>query len=208
MPSTDTLQQDVGYLRQLAEAGRDAPLSAGPYLVAGGGWFGLASLLMGLVDLSGQQSARDHLWLAFLLSAAGFSAHLAVLIRRERHRVQNHVNLAINAAWTAAGFGIFFFWMAATIVSVRHQSGFFMNAMPLLVLTVYAMAWWIAAVVSRQRWMQGVVAIAVLSMVVVAAAIGTRYVWLAYALALFGTALIPGIKLVRLAATTRAAARE
>jgi hypothetical protein len=34
---TSSSANDLAYLRSLAEAGKDAPLSAGPYLVAGGG---------------------------------------------------------------------------------------------------------------------------------------------------------------------------
>ena len=131
---------------------------------------------------------------------------LAYLIRRDRGQTETHSNAAINAAWTAAGFGIFAFWIAATIVAVRHQSGFFMNSIPLLVLAVYGIAWWVAAVVSQQAWMKSVVAATYLGLLVVALAIGSRYVWLAYALALLGTALLPGLRLVRTAARERSAA--
>ena len=136
----------------------------------------------------------------------GLRQHLAYLIRRDRGQTETHSNAAINAAWTAAGFGIFAFWIAATIVAVRHQSGFFMNSIPLLVLAVYGIAWWVAAVVSQQAWMKSVVAATYLGLLVVALAIGSRYVWLAYALALLGTALLPGLRLVRTAARERSAA--
>lgn len=90
-------------------------------------------------------------------------------------------------------------------MAIRHHSGFFLNAMPLVVLVVYGIAWWVAAVVSQQAWMKRVVAATYAGLLVVALAIGTRYVWLAYALALLGTALIPGMKLVRTAARQRTA---
>jgi hypothetical protein len=81
-----------------------------------------------------------------------------------------------------------------------------MNSIPLLVLAVYGIAWWVAAVVSQQAWMKSVVAATYLGLLVVAVAIGSRYVWLAYALALLGTALLPGLRLVRTAARERSAA--
>ena len=203
---TDSTSQDLDYLRRLAEAGRHAPLSAGPYLIAGGGWFGFASLVMGLLELAGKPAPGNWVGAVFLVAAVGFGLSLVALIRRDRGQAETNSNAAINAAWTAAGCGIFAFWVAATVVALRHQSGFFMNAMPLLVLAVYGIAWWVAAVVSRQAWMKAVVAATYIGMLVVALAIGTRYVWLAYALALLGTALLPGLKLVRLAARERSAA--
>ena len=204
---TDTTSQDLDYLRRLAEAGRQAPLSAGPYLVAGGGWFGISSLIMGLLELAGYP-ARDNLpGVVFLAAAVGFGLHLFLLVRRDRGSAETHSNTAINAAWTAAGFGIFAFWVAASAVAIRHQSGLFMNAIPLVVLVVYGIAWWVAAVVSRQSWMKGVVAATYVGLLVVALSVGTRYVWLAYALALLGTALAPGLKLVRTAAMERGPVR-
>lgn len=199
MTPEQTALDDLAYLRSLAEAGRDAPLSAGPYLIAGGSWFGVASLALGIVDVTGVANAREHLWMLFLLSAVGFSAQLAVLIRRDHGRAESQSNFAINATWSAAGWGIFVFWAAAAIVAWRHGSGFFMNAIPLVVLAVYGIGWWVAAAVSRQAWMKGLVAASYLSMLVVGAAIGTPYVWLAYALALFACAVLPGLKLTRLA---------
>ena len=203
---TDTTTRDLDYLRRLTEAGRHAPLSAGPYLIAGGGWFGFASLIMGLLELAGNPARGNLPGAVFLAAALGFGLHLAYLIRRDRGQTETHSNAAINAAWTAAGFGIFAFWIAATIVAVHHQSGFFMNSIPLLVLAVYGIAWWVAAVVSQQAWMKSVVAATYLGLLVVALAIGSRYVWLAYALALLGTALLPGLRLVRTAARERSAA--
>ena len=38
--------EDLAFLRDLAESGRDAPFGGGDYLIAGGGWFALASLIV------------------------------------------------------------------------------------------------------------------------------------------------------------------
>lgn len=205
--TTETTTRDLDYLRRLAEAGRHAPLSAGPYLVAGGGWFGFSSLVMGLLELAGNPTSVNFVGAVFLAAALGFGLHLFFLIRRDRATAETNSNAAINAAWTAAGCGIFAFWVAATIVAIRHQSGLFFSAIPLVVLVVYGIAWWVAAVVSRQPWMKGVVAATYAGLLGVALAIGTRYVWLAYAVALLGTALVPGLKLVRTAARERAPVR-
>ena len=81
---TDTTTRDLDYLRRLTEAGRHAPLSAGPYLIAGGGWFGFASLIMGLLELGGNPARGNLPGAVFLAAALGFGLHLAYLIRRDR----------------------------------------------------------------------------------------------------------------------------
>ena len=45
MPTNTPLQDDLSFLRTLAERGLDTPLMAGPYLIAGGSWFAAASLI-------------------------------------------------------------------------------------------------------------------------------------------------------------------
>jgi hypothetical protein len=38
-------RDQIAFLRSLAVAGQETPLSSGPYLIAGGHWFGFASLV-------------------------------------------------------------------------------------------------------------------------------------------------------------------
>ena len=43
--SAQTAQEHLAFLRQLAHAGKEAPLTAGPYLIAGGCWSCCRSLM-------------------------------------------------------------------------------------------------------------------------------------------------------------------
>ena len=99
--------EQLAFLRSLAVAGQDAPLTAGPYLVAGGAWFGVASLFhwavsSGLLDL--EPSAYGAIWIA---AALGFGINLFLLVRRDSDRPESGSNRALNAVWTAIGYSMF-----------------------------------------------------------------------------------------------------
>jgi hypothetical protein len=200
MTTDEAPNDDLSFLRNLAEAGQDAPLTMGPYLIAGGGWFGLASLVIGLAQIGAIPSGVNAvLWQSMLIAFVGFAVTLFLLIRRERGRVQNTTNNTLGAAWSAVGWGIFFFFVAIFIVAARTGEGYLLNSISLVVLTLYAVAWKLSAAVSRKSWMNGIVFLTVVSLLTVAASIGSMFSWLAYAAALILSAVLPGFYLVSLA---------
>lgn len=197
MSTTTPSHDDLSYLRRLAESGRDVPLMAGPYLMAGGGWFAAASLtqwpvLRNLVQFSETQAMG-----AWLVAAAGFAVHLAVLIRRDRHRTETVGNRAVSAVWTGAGFGIFAFWLGVATLAYQRGDAWVMNTISLQVLSVYGTGWMVAAAMARQGWMQAVAALAFLFVPVLGLVIGSGHEYLVYALALLATAVLPGRRLAR-----------
>ena len=201
--TTHTAEENLAFLRQLAHAGREAPLMAGPYLIAGGAWFGAASLvqwplLRNLLGLSFGQAT-----LAWLVAAAGFAIHLALLVRRDRHKVENTANRVVNAAWFGVGMGIFAFWVGVAVMAWQRSDGFVMNTISLQVLTVYGIAWVIAAAATGQGWMKANAFFALLTVPVLGAFAGTGHEYLIYAIALVLTALVPGVRLSRLAQQDR-----
>ncbi len=197
--TTHTAEEDLAFLRQLAHAGKEAPLMAGPYLMAGGGWFGAASLLQwpplrDLLGLSLMQATSG-----WLIAAAGFAIHLAVLIRRDRHKVQNSANRMVNASWTGVGLGVFAFWLGAVAMAWQHNDAFVMNTISLQVLSVYGIAWMIAASATGQGWMKANAFFALLTVPVLGLFVGTGHEYLIYAIALVLLAVVPGVRLSRLA---------
>ncbi|MBU3672335.1 MAG: hypothetical protein FGM43_07265 [Sinobacteraceae bacterium] len=201
--TTHTPAENLAFLRQLATAGKDAPLMAGPYLIAGGGWFGAASLLQWppirqLLGLDPGQAT-----LAWLLAAAGFAIHLAVLIRRDRNKVENSANRTVNAAWTGVGFGIFAFWLGVAAMASQRGDFFVMNTISLQVLSVYGIAWTIAAAVTGHGWMKATAFFALLTVPVLGLFVGTGHEYLIYAIALILTAVVPGVRLTAIARQTQ-----
>ena len=200
MTTDEAPNDDLSFLRNLAEAGQDAPLTMGPYLIAGGGWFGLASLVIGLTQIGAIPSgANAVVWQSMLIAFVGFAVTLFLLIRRERGRVQNTTNNTLGAAWSAVGWGIFLFAVAIFIVAAKTGEGYLLNSISLVVLTLYAVAWKLSAAVSRKTWMNAIVFLTVVSLLIVAVTIGSKFSWLAYAAALILSAVLPGFYLVSLA---------
>lgn len=197
MSTTTPSHDDLSYLRALAESGRDTPLMAGPYLMAGGGWFAVASLAQWPVLRNLLQFTEGQAMGTWLLAAAGFAVHLAILIRRDRHRTESFGNRAVSAVWTGAGFGIFAFWLGVATLAYQRGDAWVMNTISLQVLSVYGTGWMVAAAMARQGWMQAVAALAFLSVPVLGLVIGSGHEYLVYALALLATAVLPGRRLAR-----------
>ena len=201
---TPSPASDVAYLRELAEAGRQAPPDGGPYLVAGGGWFALASLAIGAGDAGLIPASSSLPGVAMLVAFAGFAVSMALLMRRDRGKVQNDANRFVGAAWSAIGIAIFFFWVAVTIVAARTGEGFIMNTISLMVLAAYGAAWRFTGEVFGKGLSNAVTGLCFASMLVVAAAVGTPWMWLAYAATLLLCAVLPGLALMRKARAAQA----
>lgn len=199
---------DLAFLRGLAEAGRDAPFGGGDYLIAGGGWFALASLVvwLGSQGLFGLSLPVAHL--AWLIGAAGFAVHITLLVRRDRGIPETTLNRALGAVWSAIGWGIFAFWLGAFVLAQRNGAesvGPVMSTIPLHVLSAYGVAWSAYRLISRRVWAGWVAAASFVAVPVMAAVQGSGHEFLVYALVLLATAVIPGFRLRAAARATTAA---
>ena len=199
MPTDTPPQDDLSFLRTLAESGLDAPLMAGPYLIAGGSWFAAASLVQWplLRDLAGLSA--DQAVAAWLISALGFAVHLTILIRRDRDKVETTSNRAVNAVWSGIGFGIFAFWVGVAMMAYQRDELFVLNTISLQVLSVYGIGWLVAAAITREGWMTFTAIAAFGTVPVLGLFVGTGHEYLIYAIALVLTAVIPGVRLLRTA---------
>ena len=193
--TTHTPEENLAFLRQLAHSGKEAPLMAGPYLIAGGAWFAAASLLQWppLRDLLGLSLTQATF--AWLIAAAGFALHLTVLIRRDRHKVENSANRVVNASWVGVGLGIFAFWLGVAAMAWQRGDAFVMNTISLQVLSVYGIAWMIAGAATGQGWMKANAFFALLTVPVLGLFAGTGHEYLVYAIALVLLAVVPGVRL-------------
>lgn len=194
-------QDQIAFLRALAVAGQETPLNSGPYLIAGGLWFGVASLVHWAIAIGALALPPQAYGIVWIAAAAGFGISLFALVRRDAHRAESGSNRALNAVWTAVGCSIFCVWISLWLASSRLGDFMLMNAMPLFILAVYGAAWSVAGMLTRQRWIWATAYGAFASAVVVGWLIGSPQVMLAYALALLLCAVLPGLVLVRRAVT-------
>lgn len=191
--------EDLAFLRDLAEAARNTPFRGGDYLIAAGGWFALASLVVWLGALGVLGPSRSLAYFAFPICGLGFAATLAYLLRRDRGRVETAANRALGMAWAAIGWSILAFCTGAAVMAYRGQP-FALNTITMFVVSVYGIGWALAATITRQGWMSVTAFFTFLTVPVFGALVGSGQEFLAYAMTLVLIAVIPGLHL-------RAAAR-
>ena len=191
--------EDLAFLRDLAEAARNTPFRGGDYLIAAGGWFALASLVVWLGAQGVLGPSRSLAYFAFPICGLGFAATLAYLLRRDRGRVETAANRALGMAWAASGWSILAFCTGAAVMAYRGQP-FALNTITMFVVSVYGIGWALAATITRQGWMSVTAFFTFLTVPVFGALVGSGQEFLAYAITLVLIAVIPGLHL-------RAAAR-
>lgn len=193
------IQDDIAYMRALAQEGQRTPLLAGRFLVAaaiifGTGNMGLWAIQSGLVDVG----RWAQLWVA-LGAALVFGLTLVFLGRRHKGQPgsQSSGNRAVSAAWTGVGFGIFVTWLGLVALSLRTGDWAFMAVMPTVVLVAYGSAWMVGAAMSGKRWMTATALLSYASAVGVAWFVDGPSILLVFNVILVAVALIPGLILMR-----------
>lgn len=194
-----SLKDDIAFMRAMAHEGRNAPLLAGPYLVAACLIFGPANVVQWAIQ-SGRWAVEPvaQIWV-WLAAGAVFALALAFLIPRSDRKPGSGspANKAVNAAWSGLGFGIFVLWLSFLAVGFNSGNWTMMWAMPSVVATAYGTSWIIAGAMSGRRWMTGVGLLGYAGAVACGATIGNPAVYLVFAAIMVATALIPGIVLMR-----------
>lgn len=186
--------EDLAFLRDLAEAARNTPFGGGDYLIAGGGWFSLASILVWLAAQGVFGPILPSAHYAFPICGFGFAGTLAYLMRRDRGRVETAANRALGMAWAAIGWSILAFCAGAMVMAYRGQP-FALNTITMFVCSVYGIGWALAATITRQGWMSVTAFCCFFTVPIFGALAGTGQEFLAYAIALVLIAVMPGFRL-------------
>jgi hypothetical protein len=71
------------------------------------------------------------------------------------------------------------------------------NFSPSIVLALYGAAWSVAAAMSRATWLKFVAVASFVGAILMAVLMGSLWIWLAYAAALYLLAMVPGLVLMR-----------
>lgn len=200
------LREDVAFMRGLAEDGRDTPLGGGSIGAAAGALFGLASLATYAVLK--RWTGLDYDAIGWFWLAAGVLFTLALITdgrSRAAKRRTSAANRANSAAWTGAGFAIFAIFGAFILASVRTDEWIVMTLLAPVILGFYAAAWSVAGAMTGRLWMKLTAGAALVLAVLMGWMAGTAEQYLLYAFALFGTALVPGLVMMRQVRAARGA---
>ncbi|MFW2342996.1 hypothetical protein [Brevundimonas sp.] len=201
MPHHDTTspQDDIAYIRSLAEEGRKTPVLGGGILIVAGAVFGIASLIHFGIDsglIAAEPVVYNYVWLGalvlFFIGLIGLKSKI-----RGKPGARSAVNRAVGAGWMGVGLGIFTMALSMAILSYKLQSEVPAYLFPSLIFALYGAGWAVSATMSGQKWQWWLAIGGWVGAPAIASLIGTPLLWLGYAAGLVLLALIPGLILVR-----------
>jgi hypothetical protein len=196
MTDQDAIRDDIAFMRTLAEEGRLGPLAGGSILVASGLSFGSASLAVwaGVTyRLIHDQWTVSAIWMLSMVAFLGY-----LFLSKAARGPRSATNRALGVAWSGAGISIFIVGLSLVVMAVRGKDAYVGNAFMPFILAVYGSAWFVAAALTRTRWLFAVSAGAfVMALVTAWFAKDGVAVYLVYALSLYALAAAPGFVLMR-----------
>ena len=194
-----TRQDDIAYVRSLAEEGRRTPLLSGPVLVAAAVIFGGASVAQWAIQTGVLEiNPWAQLWI-WIGAGVLFGAVLAMILGRMKRKpgYNSVANTAVGAAWSGIGFLIFAVWLGMVAMGVRTGDWSAMQMMPTLVFAAYGAAWTVAAAMSGQKWINVVALASYAGAVLLGVFVGQAAGYLVFVGLLVGVVLVPGLVLMR-----------
>ena len=198
---TDTLKDDIAFMRAMAQEGRRGPMIGGAALVSGGLIFTAATMVCWAMA-TGLIAAEASWYLWVWVAAMGVHvAVMAILIGRWRRSGNSAKNGAANRAfrwaWSACGWSIAVIFAGSTLTAWRTHSWMVFATFPTIILALYGAAWTISAMMSERRWMLWVAMGSFAGALGIALVpdVGATYLAFAAALLLLGAA--PGVVLMR-----------
>ncbi|CAI9120913.1 hypothetical protein [Brytella acorum] len=191
----DSIQDDLAFMRSMAEAGQRVPLSAGPYLVFGGIVFGGTSLLCYALFAAGM-GGNTLLWM-WIASLIVFGAGFPLVHRAAKTQPQSRANDTLGMVWTAIGWVIFACFLAALASQYFYGAADAWALFPSLVLALYGAGWVVTARVSRIMWLNSVAVGGFAMAVLIVPFERHAFLFVIYGLAILLLSALPGWQLMR-----------
>jgi hypothetical protein len=193
------IRDDIAFMRALAEEGRQAPLLGGSMLVSAGAIYGTASVVQWAILAKVLRVPSVSL---LILWAVALIAHMVMIVVLKRGMAAkpgagSSGNRAMGNAWMGVGWGCFVIFFALGVASWKTRDINLINFSPSIVLALYGAAWSVAAAVSRATWLKVVAVASFAAAILMAAIMGSTWIWLGYAAALYLLAMVPGLVLMR-----------
>lgn len=199
MSSLGTIKDDITYLRQLAEQGRNAPILGGVFLACAGVIFGMACFVQWAMTLRGVQGLAPiiELWSGATVLFALVWLLFFLRIRAKGAAETGISNKSFHAAWVSAGIGNAVASTGVAIAGVVSHSSSAMLAYPPMVFGFYGTAWLVAGILVQRFWMLGAATGAYLFAIILPMLGMQTWLFPAMGIALLVTLTIPAILLMR-----------
>jgi hypothetical protein len=194
---SDSMQDDIAYMKSLAQAGERGPLKNGASLFWAGLVYGTASVAQ-YAMIEGYLPRTDPYGIAIWGGASVIFAVLAIASNFRLGQVNNVANRAAFSAWSGVGLTCGFFLLSMIVVAQKVSD---FNTISFLfapiILLIYGMGWWVSAKMSERGWLKLVAFGCFLSAPGLCFMVGRTEQLLAYAACLVLFASVPGFILMR-----------
>ncbi|CEF41534.1 hypothetical protein predicted by Glimmer/Critica [Acetobacter senegalensis] len=195
---THILQQDISFLRALAEAGQRTPFTFGPFLLAGGLVFGVASVIAWAASRHLLGLEPDAIIWIYGIAMCVHGVCVFILARKANLTgASSFTNQAMARVWQSIGWCILTVFLAALLIMWRCQTTLVWALFPSLILGLYGTGWLVAALISGQKWLQFVAGSSFVGALLSALFINSPYLFLLYGSLLVLLLAVPGGVLMR-----------
>lgn len=200
MTQSRNLSEDLNYIRDLAEAGQNAPLLAGRFLAMWGGLVALAYLGHFLISTGAfglPPSAYMVVWVGFAV-LGGIGQFLLSRGSQKKPGQSSVGNRVQGVLWTTAGFFMFAYFASLIIRMLATGTGVegFYWSVP-MVLGLYGIGQFVTGAISGQKALKFAGLAAFAGVVAAVFLTGTEYIWLVGSVSAFVAVCVPGLMMMR-----------
>jgi hypothetical protein len=148
----ETVREDIAFLRNLAEAGRTGNMAGGEILLCAGLIYGVASFVTAWCMQAGLVTSGLFMPIVWFGATALFLLCLFMLKASAQERSSGAAGAA-GAAFSSAGLSIFFIIVSLMLIGYRANAWMVMSASAPVIVAIYGGCWWLAAVLTKIRWL-------------------------------------------------------
>lgn len=200
MASPGTLSSDLAYVRDLAEAGQNAPLLGGRFLAWWGGLMTLAYTGHFLISAGTLGIGPSALWIWWLgMTGTGIAGQfLLQAMFPGKPGASSSGNQVQSVVWMCAGFTLFAYFCGVIGRAILFQDGYegFYWSVP-MVIGLYGLGQFVTGLIANQAALRFAGVAALAGSAIAGVLSGTDYVWLVGAAVAFIAVCVPGIVMLR-----------
>lgn len=150
-----SVRDDIAFLRNLAEAGRSGTMAGGEILLCAGLIYGVTSFATAGCMAAGLVTSGLFMPIVWFGATALFLFCLFTLKASARERSSGAAGAA-GVAFSGAGISMFFIIVSLMLISYRANAWLVMSAAAPVIVAIYGGCWWLAAVLTKIRWLYAV----------------------------------------------------
>lgn len=200
MTRAPSIAEDLSFIRDLAEAGQNAPLLGGRFLAMWGGLVTLAYLghfLIATGALASGGVAYLYLWIAFGI-IGGIGQFLMVSRVQGKPGQASAGNRVQAILWTTSGIflSVYFVGLIARMFLTGEGVEGFYWSVP-MVLGLYGIGQFVTGAISGQSALKFAGIAAFVGVLAAVFLTGTEYIWLVGAASAFLAVFVPGLLMMR-----------